>query len=168
MDRDNFLHLENWRGGPSDDLSMAWAPGDDARLFRALRALAAAPDLRGPWASPSHFPAPTAPPTTLDRESGYKGYSLLRLPDGPEAGCLMLALLSGPGGAGDYAEADWLKLAIMRRGVVCTGNFRRDKYQICVISCALGPWQDVALVAWCHELCTVLETESMSVHAQLV
>ena len=79
MDRDNIRHPENWRGGPSYDLSMAWGPGDDAHLLRALRALAAAPGLRGPWANPGHFPAPPAPPATLDRESGYRGYGLLRL-----------------------------------------------------------------------------------------
>ena len=131
MDRDDFFHPENWRGGPSYDLSMAWAPGDDARLLEALRALAAAPGLRGPWASPGHFPAPTAPPTTLDRESGYKGYGLLRL-DGTEVGCLLLAFPSGGDPEGDDANADWLELAVMRGmqerafGVVYSDHFRRD------------------------------------------
>jgi hypothetical protein len=132
VDRDDFLHPENWRGGPSYDLSMAWAPGDDARLLKALRALAAASGLRGPWASPSHFPVPTAPPMTLDRESGYKGYGLLRLRDGTEVGCLLLAFLSGHDPKGDDANADWLELAVMRGmqerafGVVYSDHFRQD------------------------------------------
>ena len=132
MDRDNFLHPENWRGGPSYKLSMAWTPGDDAHLLRALRVLAAAPGLRGPWANPGHFPAPTAPPRMLDRQRGYKGYGLLRLQDGTELGCLMLAMLSQRGPEGDDANADWLELVVMRGmqerafGVVYSDYFRRD------------------------------------------
>jgi hypothetical protein len=83
VDRDDSLHPENWRGGPSYGLRMAWAPG-------ARRAW-----LARPVAEPRPFPRPNRPADDARRTGGYKGYGLLRRRDGTEVGCLVRAFLRG-------------------------------------------------------------------------
>jgi len=113
MNQQDFHNPENWRGGPSYELSMAWMPSDDARILAAMRVLTGSLGFNGPWADPMLFPVPPAMPKALDRETGYKGCGLLRLEDGSELGCLVLTLLDEHAIEGCDAEYDWLILAVM-------------------------------------------------------
>jgi hypothetical protein len=94
VQRSGFLNPENWRGGPSYGLTMAWTLPDDARILCAMRALWESPCLLGPWSSPDRFPGLVDMPSALDREVGESSYGLLRLADGTEVGCRMIAILN--------------------------------------------------------------------------
>jgi hypothetical protein len=133
MQRSDFLDPENWRGGPSYGLTMAWIPPDDARILRAMRALWESPCLHGPWSSPARFPGPVDMPSALDREVGESSYGLLRLAAGTEVGCRMIAILNEQGAGNGGRGTDWLEVVVMRGMqersfslVYFTDHFRRD------------------------------------------
>ncbi len=112
MDRDEFLHPENWQGGPTYQLAMAWPAGDDRQILSALAALWRAPGVSGPWNTPTEFSQRSAITTTLDRESGSKNYGLLTLENDTAAGCIVFTILKEKPASG--TGLDWLFVAIYR------------------------------------------------------
>lgn len=138
MQRSDFIQPENWQGGPTYDLTMAWTIPDDGQVLRAIRALFDAPCLQGPWSSPESFPGPAELPPAFDREVGESRYGLLCLADGTEIGCRMIAILHERAAVDGGVGRDWLELVVMRGMqertfdlVYFTDHFRRD-----------NPWLD--------------------------
>lgn len=112
MNREDFVDPENWRGGPTYQLAMAWPAGDDRQLLSAIDALWKAPGIAGPWEIPSQYPEISPIVTALDREGGLKDYGLLILADQTEVGCIVFTTLKEkPYGTGTL---DWLFVAIYR------------------------------------------------------
>lgn len=112
MDRANFLHPDNWSGGPTYDLAIAWPPGSDQQILSAIVALWRAPGIAGPWRSPSHYPELSPIATTFNRETGISDYGLLTLADGTGIGCIIYTVQD------EYPTADsdwdWLFVGIYR------------------------------------------------------
>lgn len=131
MNRDDFCHPENWQGGPTYGLTLAYPPGEDARLLRALQALVGTPSLRGPWSTPEQYPTLTPLPTVIDREEGWKVYGLLHLANGTGLGCILYTILNYQWEENNYTDEE-IALCVYRGmqerafGVVYSDYFRRD------------------------------------------
>lgn len=110
MKKDEFLHPENWHGGPTYQLAMVWATSDDRQILNALEALWRGPEISGPWNDPADFPDDTASIEALDREAGLKHFGLLTLENGVEVGCIVFTILEE--NAANTAGHDWQFIAI--------------------------------------------------------
>jgi hypothetical protein len=121
MERDEYLNPENWRGGPTYELAMAWPAGNDGQMLQAIRALWSASSINGPWQKREDFPGLSDPPRSLDRENGHESYGLLTLGNGTELPSFLFTVLAEA--AASATEFDWLFLVIYRGAQERTFNF---------------------------------------------
>ncbi|HEY8598596.1 MAG TPA: hypothetical protein VIL85_09210 [Thermomicrobiales bacterium] len=110
MNKADFLDPENWHGGPTYELALAWPGGDDRQILQALEALWQVPGFAGPWERLSQYPDTSPIGSTLDRDGSIKVYGLLTLADHTQLGCIVFTILEEKPGNTD--TLDWLFIAI--------------------------------------------------------